>query len=89
MILTDNCYIYISVSEKILQNIEEQKEDQESAIFSSAALQKNYLKIYNLFICRHTYADNRTVTCPAIMSRQWFVPSKCILKGLEGSLAKL
>ena len=71
----------------MLQNTEEQKEDHESAIFSSAALQKKKPPKDLQFIYLQTH--NRTVTCLAIMSRQCFVPSKCILKELEGSLAKL
>lgn len=55
----------MTVSEEVLQNITEEKEDLERGVFPGVALQKKsedlgFVYFVYLFICRKKYAETKT-----------------------------
>lgn len=75
----------MTVSEEVLQNITEEKEDLERGVFPGVALQKKSEDLGFVYLQKEIRRNQNP--CLAVMGRQCSVPSKPTLEGLGSKIS--
>lgn len=75
----------MTVSEEVLQNVTEEKEDLERGVFPGVALQKKSEDLGFVYLQKEIRRNQNP--CLAVMGRQCSVPSKPTLEGLGSKIS--